>query len=237
MNTKQKSKIFPADDIRAFLAGRKTMFREPLKVQPVIVEESVTPNGCPRLIVEFEGYHKNMFGGKALTLSDLWEGWKEDTIRYGYAPYKAGQVLWVREMWGVVSHAFDDNEDIVPWNPDRPALPIHEKKFGQGYYDGHVIYAADGYFEWYQGASCWKSSTTMPLWASRLSLRITSVKCERLQDITEKDARLEGCVGYGDIEGPSDDFMKLWDSRHKPEESWAVNPWVFAYTTEIEEGA
>ena len=54
----------------------------------------------------------------------------------------------MRETWGVVSHAWDADGDPIDWIPDRPATPIREMRFGQGYYSGHAIYAADGSHEW-----------------------------------------------------------------------------------------
>ena len=43
----------------------------------------------------------------------------------------AGDHLWVKETFGNVSHTFDADENIIPWVPDRPAMPIHDMKFGR----------------------------------------------------------------------------------------------------------
>ena len=77
----------------------------------------------------------------------------------------------------------------------------------------------------------------MPRWASRITLEITGVRVERLQEISEKDAIAEGCIcpNYGiddywkkagDPDTPADVFMELWQSINGPE-SWSANPWVW----------
>lgn len=71
----------------------------------------------------------------------------------------------------------------------------------------------------------WKPSIHMPRWASRITLEITSVRVERLQDISEADAIAEGV--YTDPASPAyDAYAQLWDEINGPG-SWAANPWVW----------
>ena len=78
----------------------------------------------------------------------------------------------------------------------------------------------------------WRPSIHMPRWASRITLEITGVRVERLQDISHSDAKSEGCwYGRGGGEpdfavNPSDHFPTLWASIYG-EESWQANPWVW----------
>ncbi len=89
-------------------------------------------------------------------------------------------------------------------------------------------------------------SIHMPRWASRLTLEITDVRVQRLQDISEEDARAEGitdggCLNCGVSEpcGCSDPrpdardaFAWLWHSIHG-EESWHANPWVWCISFRV----
>jgi hypothetical protein len=76
----------------------------------------------------------------------------------------------------------------------------------------------------------------MPRWASRITLEITGVRVERVQEISERDARAEGIQpvledGIWSHNGhvlPRDGFADLWDSVNaKRGYSWDVNPWVW----------
>lgn len=145
---------------------------------------------------------------------------------YGYA----GDRLWVREAF-----AFTD---------------AHEPKF-----DGSIEYRADNKCFAVEGNSLidtphgcdpqpftgpWSPSIHMPRWASRILLEIVSVRVERLQDISEADARAEGitdggCVNCGEPEpcdcaNPSPDardaYCHLWGQINGAG-SWAANPFVW----------
>jgi len=124
-------------------------------------------------------------------------------------PYgQPGDQLWVKETW---------RED----SPDDP--------------EG-AIYRADQEHLMPQGGR-WKPSIFMPRWASRVTLEITGVRVERLQDISETDALAEGIHRYDVLEeaGPHDPhfnrgtYQRLWESINGGG-SWASNPWVWVIT-------
>lgn len=83
------------------------------------------------------------------------------------------------------------------------------------------------------GLPNWKPSIHMPRWASRITLEIVNVRVERLQDISEEDAKAEGVeLSCGEMRQDCPNykktFHKLWDSIYgKSGHSWEANPWVW----------
>jgi len=88
----------------------------------------------------------------------------------------------------------------------------------------------------------WKPPIHMPRWASHITLEIVSIRVERLQEISEKDAVAEGIFYHRHMEGyvsdeegrnfyvsdPRRSFDKLWDSINaKKGFGWDANPWVW----------
>lgn len=95
-----------------------------------------------------------------------------------------------------------------------------------------------------------RPAADMERWASRLTLTVTDVRVQRLQDISVEDARAEGIYWSADQEGwtsgqgadetcdfhgsdPTRSFRKLWDRIHG-DDAWASNPWVAAVTFSVE---
>lgn len=134
--------------------------------------------------------------------------------------YQPGQILWVRETWAKISdYATPDTMVGLP--------------------DGY-LYKATG--EYHMGLK-WRPSIFMPREAARIWLRVTDVRCERVQDITPYDAWCEGCrIGNSfpweqhipELQQQCRDilFHDLWDGLNaKRGYSWASNPlvWVIGF--------
>ena len=143
-------------------------------------------------------------------------------------PYgQSGDRLWVRESW------FQRGKWLLQGVPNADADDI--------YWCGtqEIAYAANVK----RPGHDWRSrpSIHMPRWASRITLEVTGVRVERLQDISEEDARAEGitdggCLNCGNPEtdcgclnpqpDARDSFVRLWQSINGPK-SWDANPWVW----------
>ena len=110
-----------------------------------------------------------------------------------------------------------------------------------------VDYAADFAAVSRPQAGPWRPSIHMPRWASRITLRITDVRVERLQDISEDDAVAEGVAleryvpvsdsagkhGSGEAEptDPVAEYRDLWNHINGPD-AWEANPWVWVISFE-----
>jgi hypothetical protein len=153
-------------------------------------------------------------------------------------PYgESGDRLWVREPWRTVEgwDALSGAELVAR----RAAAPI--------------VFSTDG-ARWDGISGRYRHARFMPRQLSRIALEVVAVRVERLQDITEADAKAEGvtldvgCPCAGDDENPGphvplcrfnrdedawDDtphraaFAILWDTLNADRAPWASNPWVW----------
>jgi hypothetical protein len=137
-----------------------------------------------------------------------------------------GDRLWVRETWA--PHA-DEEEAARNWTKDVPFT-------SSGHQKPEVFYRADGGDPF---TNNWRPSIFMPRWASRITLELTEVRVQRLQDISEEDAIAEGIESnlddgmryYGPLNGghvdPRVAYQWLWKDING-DSSWDANPWVWA---------
>lgn len=140
------------------------------------------------------------------------------------------------EHLGCLNAGLGANSETCPYGAPGDLLWVREA-WGNG--ATRVMYKA-GCNRMYRPPEGWKPSIHMPRWASRLTLEITDVRVERLQGISENDARAEGiadggCLNCGEHEpcgcaepkpDARDAFIHLWRSING-EESWSANPWVW----------
>ena len=209
--------LFNTEMVRAILDGRKTMTRRLIEPQPQ------SP------VVNYLGT------------------WQEtqpcaNGIRVFPPPYKPGDILYVRETWGVYCRNW--------WEAD--------------YYNYRADWQAQETPYGLTEPPKWRPSIHMPKEAARIFLRVKSVRVERLQAITEADALREGVpdewpmdavycpickgegmvgdihpgtLGYREVDCPHCEkavtrFANLWNSTIKPGDNWSAqiwdaNPWVW----------
>lgn len=166
--------------------------------------------------------------------------WSEDAEHacdfWHPCPFGAvGNRIWVRETFCTV----DDTQYGGGKWVDYRATPRYEASHPAGW-DSAPNDAE---------ALKWRPSIHMPRWASRILLEITDVRVERLNAISEEDARAEGiidggCLNCGEPEpcgcanpepDATDAFAYLWQSIYG-QESWNANPWVWVIEFERVEG-
>ena len=127
-----------------------------------------------------------------------------------------GDGLWVRETWrvfGVREYEYQHHQPSVIYRSDSDAFEQEE----------------------------WRPSIFMPRWASRITLEVTSVRVERLMDITANGAKAEGVTPHDPIPFPDNAeldrieedcrwrgaYEVLWDKINGKTYPWASNPWVW----------
>ncbi len=225
--------LFNTDIVRAILEGRKTVTRRVVKLA----------NSCWNL----DGLELDVAMAKVrkdgtehlVDMTGLWAVF-EDTdglIEYPMikAPYCPGEILYVRETFRI------DYLSNIPGT-------------------GHIHYKADGSYSDFsfmperyemmrraQLKPGWRPNENMPREAARIFLRVTDVRVERLQNITEAGAVKEGfeailcnhpggypctdCMNTGYLEPAMLGFVDTWNSTIKPSDraiyGWDANPWVW----------
>lgn len=220
--------IFNGEMVRAILDGRKTQTRRVMKTQP---EPSKTREGdywFPSKKLECMVHVSDIVPGNS-PIADCHLFFQEHCCPFG----AAGDRIWVREAWRVARKH----------NSTRPADLPFDKGLSIAYASGGIMCRdeVDGPYVSHPEQDLWSAdwmgkgrpSIHMPRQASRILLEITDVRVERLNGMSEEDARAEGCNGGHDsIPGymysatPHEHFHHLWASIYG-EESWLGNPWVW----------
>lgn len=205
--------LFSGPMVRAILDGTKTQTRRAVTPQP----PDATTNGTP-----YTGYQHSTLPGHSRGY-DLTA--YVDNPRYiGDCPYGApGDLLWVRETWRAYLKRCEVNTANFRAYDMDPSPETSD-----------IVYKVD--VDTSKDFCPWRPSIHMPRWASRITLRVTNVRVQRLQEISYSDAMAEGvCEGSG--HGMRSEsrrwFSELWDSLNaKRGHSWESNPWVWAVTFE-----
>ena len=132
----------------------------------------------------------------------------DDTGKIVKPKYQSGDVLYVRETWASFFYDQEIKKQYYWYKADYPDFP------------------EDRPDEWIMedvSSACpkdtWHSSMFMPKAAARIWLKVTGVRVERLQEITDDGARQEGVENR-------EAFKELW-GKINGETSWNVNPFVW----------
>ncbi|MDV2903126.1 hypothetical protein R0H17_15915 [Phytobacter diazotrophicus] len=228
---KERGMIFNAEMVRAILDGRKTQTRRIMKVQPsegfapmnMALETDYEAHWYTPGVVDKDGYLQPAKHDVFGVASDE-EGY---TCPFG----AVGDRIWVRETWAEAGAS-------------APELKLYRANYPE-----HV----PSHYENVPPVDeiRWTPSIHMPRWASRITLEITGVRVERLQNISDTDVDAEGFAGDFPTSlfpalfpgEPSDwshlsmreCYGVLWKSIYG-EESWQANPWVWVIEFKRVEG-
>jgi len=209
---KERPIIMNAESVRAIIGGRKTQTRRVIKPQPP------------------KGGRVSWLSKDTETKMALDWAWWDALDRIGKCvncPYgQPGDLLWLRETWATTGN-FDN------YKPSE--LPLSHFSA-----ESHLVYRAtaknsEPYYKW-------RPSIYMPRWASRITLRVTDVRVERVQEISQEDARAEGCepwhpksnIPFRPEGSYRNAFHKLWDEINAERGySWSSNPWVWVVDFQV----
>lgn len=244
--------LFSTEMVQALNEGRKTQTRRVVKPRYSNTDLVMQDDKHGKRLVELQNdvpapVRKQNEDGTFSTTHHI-KAFAEVKCPYG----QPGDVLWVRETWSETVNVNSQNE----W-PNRPHIVTDYRDYPENNVPWSAyIYRADGEWNWtdddgfHTENSYWKPSIHMPKAAARLFLKITDVRVERLQDISEADAVAEGCTEYGPFgeyrgaprkvssgmkngayDTPVEAYKSIWKSINGAE-SWVANPWVWVVTFE-----
>lgn len=145
---------------------------------------------------------------------ELWQQYTAEEF-LKRSPYGVpGDLLWVREAW-------------TEWQFSTRGGRLLPKR---------VVYKADAELH---GTGLWRPSIHMPRWASRITLEVTEVRVERVQEIEAEDCEAEGIATpeYDMCDGAwRDAFAETWDSINaKRGFGWKENPYVWVVGFKVAE--
>lgn len=231
--------LFSAPMVRALLDGRKTQTRRVIKDAPV----------------ERNGY----LCTQRMTFRDAEQFAR---IMPEVCPYGTpGDLLWVRETSTYWESPSPSSESITP-RANESHRPADGKRYqrwmnrtmpqGEDAGTDFLVYKADGskrsLAEWAHPHPIYEHcvgrfgktvvAIHMHRWASRLTLRITDVRVERLQEISSADCIAEGIDPHhlGDSREEASfnrsEYSELWD-RINGDGAWEANPWIWAISFDV----
>jgi hypothetical protein len=216
--------------VRALLAGNKTQTRR------LLVKRNTSFDGgkWPNYMCENQFHWDRAWidngpspagnAGPYLKLPvsnlEMRDGGDDETVHRIYPRMQVGDRLWVRAAWrchaeyDAVAPRYLPHGIDLQFVADSPLSPWDSR---------------------------YRQAIHMPRWASRLTLIVTDVRVQRLQDITDDDAIAEGVTPYADSwamspcgSDPRQAYRWLWAAING--DQWDENPWVAAYTLTVARG-
>lgn len=211
--------LFNTEMVRAILDGRKTCTRRICKD----ANEYTVPD------MEFYNADKRTYAVHNFADKEQME---QLSTAERTCPICPGDILYVRETWEHFDCCCCEGDEHGNCYQE-PQQNVLNKSYGC-----YMYRATDEIY----GDARWHPSIHMPKEAARIWLKVTDVRIERLQDVTEDGAKAEGAIdNRGFIHSPENEydrihtarehFIKIWNSTIKKSDidryGWGANPWVW----------
>ena len=216
-----KSIIFNTEMVKAVLDGRKTQFRLPVKIKNKLTRDWAENTGVEWIKEQNEEKYR-------YAIRERNGGWAEydlKTFIETYSKHKVGDILYVKEK-------FQLGNDIR----DTQNIPLHndiEILYYESEINHHNLNNKN-----FAKIIKWKPSAHLKQKDARISLKVTNVRVERLDnyglDVREEGIREDGFYTFSvDSERERKRlFIQLWNSTAKDGYKWEDNPYVFVYEFE-----
>lgn len=216
---KERPILMKGEMVRAILEDRKTQTRRIVNPMPPEHMDQALHVGAG----SFEAVRRS--GLFRFAENETGDMWPNGPLRCKYGV--PGDRLWVRETWQGPLVPYDQAQELFKHSEQFESPEFCEYRADGG--PDPVFINADE-----EERYGWRHSIHMPRWASRITLEITDVRVERLQDISEEDALAEGVAGEQEAaaagldwyDKPRRAFRFLWQSINGTD-SWDANPWVW----------
>lgn len=212
--------IFSASMVKALLEGRKSQTRRVLKLPKRThsggpIYERPDMGGWAATTIGGGGCFTVGRDGRRLPVPERPAIWHQTTGVVMALPFDVGDRLWVRETWKPGAWR-DDGRVAIDYraSPELTNTPWVNLPADCDWDDVWLNWTEElrragskpdeyGVHHWEPGKSPmrWRSPATMPIWASRLTLTVNSVRVQRLQDVTEADAMAEGATSRPSCSG------------------------------------
>jgi hypothetical protein len=205
--------LFSGELVRAMIGGNKTQTRRIMKPQPKLKDDGIT-----------HWWPSNIFQ-TMVTIDDPKSAGCPLAFKAGeICPFgDVGNLIYVRETFKVSENHFNDiaGQYCLHYQSDEGLLLIDPTIDNNDYLAYSILKKGN------------TPSIHMPRWASRLTLKITDVRVERVQDISSEDAKAEGfdysstdsAIKQGFAIGARTNFRHAWEKIYG--ESWNKNEWVW----------
>ena len=167
-----------------------------------------------RRVIKPQPYFENTHFGTRTHLAWITSSFRTLEEIAQYCPYgQSGSKLWLRETFCQVCYKKDSVKDVCyKEDLDVEHMACKLVKFAP--------------------------SIHMFRWASRITLEITDIRVQRLQEISEEDAIAEGTQSVTELKGKHvqatwterQAYKNIWDSINGKTHPWSSSPWVWAIT-------